>query len=320
MKTINKKLLSITLSVCAIFLAAAALIAPAFAAEYTDIQSIVETIKVVVYDKFPAVHITAPLNEFITTNPYIQFDVDYENVNHIDFILSYEDADGMPHEIVVDTFTPESSLIDPDTGIYPGAGTATSSEIDLRDYNGYGTYIITAKIKGVNEFDEDSVEFTYYPFNIEKTGTDANGDPIVRVSYSPEVTNFALQVYSDADGERAILDNPIEYEVETTDIAGFRDFILPFAGYGLSTDTYFVSATGVNADDDELGPIVRPLDYVAPAAPDVPKTGLFTGKLNIAKEDYLITSIIAFIIAIICATIMILHRKEQQRRSSRRRR
>lgn len=316
---INKKLLTIICSFLAIAGIVVSAAVPAVAEETQSSSSVTDIIRVIVYDKYPAVNIVSPLNESITTNPLIQFGVDYENINHIDFILHYTDADGELHDDVVDTFTPDPSTVDPDLGIFVGAGTATSREIDLRDYNGYGTYVLTARIKGVNEYDEDEIEFSFYPFNMEKVGTDENGDPIVKVSYSPEVANFELQVYNDSDGKRAILDEPIAYEVDTEDTTGSREFILPFASYGLATGTYYIVATGVNIDEEDLGPIMRPLDYVAPAAPDVPKTGFFSGKLNIAKEDYLITSIIAFIIAIVCATIVLIHQKEQKRRSSRRR-
>ncbi|MBQ1528451.1 hypothetical protein IIZ77_02265, partial [Candidatus Saccharibacteria bacterium] len=52
-----------------------------------------DTIRVTVYDRFPAIRIDSPETDYITTSPELEVTFTYENAQYVDFTISYNELD-----------------------------------------------------------------------------------------------------------------------------------------------------------------------------------------------------------------------------------
>lgn len=211
----------------------------------------------------------------------------------------------------------------------------------------YNKYILHVESFSPIGYDEDFIEFYYVPAILSQTGSaDVTQDPVVDVIYDEGVAKLEVMPV-DSDGN-PLFDEPVvitlEPDAETGKYpAGSKSVTLPFGSYGLETGDYSVVVTaykqtsepatdddGNPAMDDDGNPVMNygyevlpsPYDtfgvvYVQPAAPDVPDTGRFLGKLNIAQSDYVITGVIAFVGVIMAAFVVLGRKKKDYRRNVR---
>lgn len=325
----------IAMTVFAYFLPANGAYAEGASDSHTD------TIRVTVYDRFPAVKITNPETGAIDVSPVVEVSFDYENSTYVEFYLSYEDENGDTQTVQLPTFNPDPSRLDPVFNFDSDSNTITFS---LNDYLlSYNKYALQAKSISPIGYDEDFIEFYYTPVNVIQTGSaDTTNNPIVDVYYDDGVAKIELMAV-DKNGN-PIFDEPVviyvEPDSETGDyIAGAKTITLPFNEYGLATGDYDLIATAYSAtvtpgeidpDSGEQGEdtidyaeIASPYDtfvinYVQPPAPDVPNTGgKLLGDLNIAKSDFAITGIIAFIGITMVAMTILSRRKKNYRKNIR---
>ena len=309
MQNTTKKFLGIVGLALVVLLTICAYLIPtegAYAEESTVIAG-TDTLRVTVYgeDQYPSIVIDSPTTEELTTSPEIPITFTYENASRVDFILKYEDEDGNPVEVALPSFTPDPSTLDPEFGYASGTDTVTP---DIRALGlTYGHYVLEVKSGSpIGESTGDSIEFDYVPAIVTQTGTDENtNDPIVEVEHDEGVKKVEIMPV-DENGN-PLLDEPIVVEIAPDGSgdypAGTETVTLPFTGGGISTGDYTLIVT---AYDDTDEPIDSPRDsypvnYVQPLAPDVPDTGVFTGGLNIAKSDYIITALLVFGIASVAA-------------------
>ena len=278
-----------------------------------------DTIRVTVYDQYPAVTIDDPETDFFTISPVLTATFTYENSSYVDFTLSYVDENGDVVEIALPQFVPDPERLDP---IFLYDSDTQTITINLRDYDlSYNHYVLSA-VSGspIGVSAGDSIEFDYVPAMLVQTGTDENtNDPIVEVSYDDGVAKVEIMPVDDEGNP--LLDEPIVIEVEPDENGnyptGSQTITLPYTENGLEDGNYTVIITAYNGDDEEL-PTTRPnypTTYEQPQAPEAPNTGAFLGKLNIAKSDYVITTAIVFAAFAAIAFRLITRKKKDYRKN-----
>ena len=171
----------------------------------------------------------------------------------------------------------------------------------------YNHYYLHAETSSPVGYDEDDIEFFYVPAIVRVVGTDENNNPILEVEFDDGVSGTEFDIY-DENGNK-INDEPFYVANDNKDndeyVAGKKTFTLDLGSYGAKTGKYLVKLTAFDENGEE---IIAPydqliegkydavvIDYEAPEAPEVPDTGRFLSSLNISTEDYVITSVIAFI-------------------------
>ena len=296
---------------------------PAFA----DTTSVTETIRVTVYDRFPSIKITSPDTDYVSVSPELTVGFDYENASRVEFKLTYEDEDGNIQEVILPTYEPDPSRLDPTFNFDSDSATTI---LNLDDYNlGYGRYILEAvSYSPIGPSTGDSIEFYYVPASMEPAGTtEDTADPIIDVDYDEGVVKIEIMPV-DGDGN-PLFPEPIVIEIPEPYEGGSESVVLPFSEYGIPTGEYDIVITSYrNGTDPDTGeptlvvidtPIPAfALSYVQPAAPDVPNTGGLFKKLNIASEDIAITAIIAFVAVAIVAFLLLARKKKDYRKNLRR--
>ena len=202
----------------------------------------------------------------------------------------------------------------------------------------YNKYILHIESHSPIGYDEDFIEFYYVPVYLIQTGSaEGTQNPIVEVAYDQDVAKIEIMPI-DSNGN-PLFDEPVVITLSPDETgkypAGTQTLTLPFTEGGFATGEYdvLVTAYKANVTPGEIDPdtgepgedvieyevISSPFDiykvnYVQPAAPDVPDTGRLTnGGLNIAKSDYVITAVIAFV-GIALAAFLILGRKKKDYR------
>jgi len=314
-KKLNKPLLGFISLIAVIIMTVIAYYIPSEDVAATEGSPMTDTLKVVVYDQYPSVSIEAPSNGDSQANSVLAIDVFYENIDYIDFKLTYSDEDGNPIEISLPRFIP-SDLDD----VYSIASGDDTVEIDLGALNiRYQNYTLSASAHSPIGYDEDSVEFSYIPGKaIQSTETEENGDPILYIEHDKGVEKLEIMVY-DKDG-KPIMNEPLVINIPSPYNAGKEKVVLPLGRYGLQPDDYYVGitsykhvqATDENGDllyDEDGNPIMTLIKIDAPAALfgisyegmkaiNAPNTGQMLASLNIAKSDYLIT--LSIVMALAC--------------------
>ena len=274
---------------------------------------VTETVQVIVYSDFPTVKILSPLNDSAVVDSSVEASIRYENITLMEATLKYQvDGEWIVHDL--GTFYPEDR--DPVYNI--ASGVMNLPVFDLKDFNGYGDYILTVTGRGGGAFYEDEIKFSYSSLAIDNVGTAANKDPIVNVRYGEDIGSFEITI-TDKKGN-ALLDEPIRYEVPNPGEIGSKEFTLPFESFGAIEGDYLVTVTGYLSEDDPAYEEGEPyayayatIHYIPLPPPDVPKTGSAIGSLNIAKTDYLATFSIAFVLSVSCAMYFLTHKKEQRK-------
>ncbi len=320
----TKKLVGLLCLSLVFIMTAIAFLLPATAnAADGDITSVTETIRVTVYDQYPAVKITSPGTESTETSSSIEIKFDYENSEYVDFTLSYVDDDGAVQEVSLPRFIPDN--LDPQFGYASGSG---SFVLNLADYGlSYNNYILNATSVSAIGPGYDSIDFTYVPSDAKQTGSEEEtNDPIISVRHDDGVARVVITVY-DENGN-PIFDEPIVINYDEPYEAGVSQITLPFSSYGIKTGKYYIGIESYKYEVDEHGEkelvkikapsVFFEVTYTQPDAPAVPDTGRFIKNLNVAKSDVIITSVIVFVGALIVA-FSILGRKKKNYRANIRR-
>lgn len=259
-------------------------------------SSVTDTIKVTVLSPNPDLVLTAEEGSEITSPEY-NFNVFYSSLIHIKATLVNYDADG--------NVKFEAILWDTDLD---GAAGSKDFSLNLDEYGGYGDFVITFKGNGAEgitaeqilstSFIMDSVEVDVNPDTssgtTEVTPPDETVTTIETKIYSPEgnlvritkadVNTGTLYVY-DASGN-------LLFTIEN----GYKDgkLTIPMEGLPYSDNYYTGEIVFRNAENKLVGGVIRLKIKYQGTSPVVPDTGSFFQGLNISREDYLITGLIAF--------------------------
>ena len=301
------------------------------AAAIEETGSVTDTIKVVIYDKFPSITITSLESDEPLVNPEIPVDYTYENIDYVDFTLSYVDEEGNTITIPLEHFEPDD--LDEEFQFASGNGSFT---FNLKDLGlDYGEYVITATSHSPIGFSEDILSFYYLPSRASQTGVEeVTNDPIVLVEWDDEVEKIEVMAYDDSGNP--LFDHPIIVAVPSPYDAGSEEVTLPFSSYGIPSGTnYYVELTAykhiTTTDDDGnlisvLSKINAPtghfnISYTKPIPPDIPDTGRMISSLSITQTDLIITLCIAMAVAIFIAIMLLTRstRKKDYRKYYRRR-
>ena len=323
-------------------------------AEGEPSDSHTDVIRVTVYDRYPSIKIDSPATDYITTSPEFELAFTYENSTYVDFVLRYEELDeegnvSAVHEVAVPRFNPDPSRLDPTFNFDSDSNTVAinlndpNGDGDESDALGYGHYILTAtSASPIGPSTGDAIEFDFVPVQLIQTGSAANtNNPIATVEYDDGVAMIEL-VPVDSHGN-PLFEEPIVVYVEPDEngdfLAGSQSVTFPFTEAGFATGDYDILVTAysgtvtpgeIDPDTGEQGEdiidyavipsprVLYPVNYVQPPAPDVPDTGRLTnGALNIAKSDYVITAVIAFVGIAIAAFLILGRKKKDYRRNIR---
>ncbi|MBR2586930.1 hypothetical protein IKE71_00970 [Candidatus Saccharibacteria bacterium] len=312
-----------------------------------------DVIRVTVYDQFPSIKIDSPATDYITTSPTFDLDFTYENSTYVDFTLSYEelDEDGeviAVHEVPLPRFNPDPSRLDPTFNYDSDSNTVT---INLFDPNpeadtpalSYGHYVLTAvSASPIGPSTGDAIEFDYVPVNLVQTGSaETTQNPVADVIYDDGVAKIEVMPV-DRNGN-ALFYEAIVIEIEPDEngdyLAGTKTIVLPFTEHGFPSGDYNLLVTAYSAttvpgeidpDSGEQGEdtveyeiissprTIYVVSYVQPLAPDVPDTGGLFKNLNLATEDVVITSIVAFVALAAVALLILAKQKKDYRKNLRR--
>lgn len=249
-------------------------------------------ISVNVYGEDPEVRITSIKDGEVTINNNITIGSIYTVADSLEYKLCKNFGTAQEYCANLGTNTTYVPEVTPESG-----ERAFNFDLDSDPNLGFGDYTLQVINHSGNSTVEDSVSFKYVPLKITTVGTAENGDPIVEVEYSEKIASFDIQAY-DKDGN-PLFDSAQDYLVDNPGSAGKKQVTLPFASYGAASGEYTVVAIGRN----ESGVVFQgqrastKVNYQAPNAPEVPKTGGLLGDLNIGRMDYLITGLIMFAIA-----------------------
>ena len=318
MRNTTKKFLGLVGLALVVLLTIVAYLMPtegAYADEFAGRDTL--RITVIGQEEYASVVIDSPTTEEPSTSSKVPVTFTYINASRVNFTLKYNDEDGNPVEVALESFVPDD--IDPETGYASGTSTITP---DLRSF-GYGIYVLTADAESsIGDSTGDSIEIEYVPAILEQTGADEEtNDPIVDVAHDEGIKKIEIMPV-DEEGN-PLLDEPFVIEI-TPDSdgnypSGTITATLPFTSNGLTTGDYTLLVTAYNEDDEELySPRPTfPAEYTQPLAPDVPNTGAFAGALNIAKSDYVITALLVFSIASIAALRILYRKKTHYRKHTR---
>ena len=240
-----------------------------------------DTIRVTVYDRYPAIKFTAPEDGHIQTSPLFKFNFDYENSSYVNVTLIYDATDEGTGEVVqkelpLKQFVPDEldptfnyasgsqeydiNLatckigIDEDVFNIPGCVATRSGGLMLGafippaddDKLVYNKYILHVESYSPVGYDEDFIEFYYVPAILTQTGSaDTTQDPVVNIEYDEGVAKVEVMPV-DGNGN-PLFDKPIVITLEPDETgkfpAGSQTVTLPFGSYGLNTGEYSVVVT-----------------------------------------------------------------------------
>lgn len=296
MKRAHKKILgSIGLGVVVATTAVAATIPSPMAAAVTA-GSVTDTIKVTVLSPNPDLIPSTDKGDIITTPDY-DFSVYYSSLLHIKATLVNYDADG--------NIKYSEVLWDEDLD-----GSAGSKDFDLNldDYGGYGNFAITFTGTGGEGVEVEQILSVAYVIDVRDIETNPDtGEADTEVSVpSSDVSSIETYVY-DSDGAlvRILKADPETGVLNVYDASGNLLFTI---NDGYEYGVLVIAMTGLSAGDysgkivfrDASGDLVSGMILLnikhQTSEIIVPDTGNFFQGLNISREDYLITGLIAFMV------------------------
>ena len=276
-------------------------------------SSATDIIRVIVHNRYPAVTITEPANNHIFATASPEIDISYDNISKVALKLTFEDEDGISHDVNLTNIVPSDEELDPELGI--ASGSVASVINDLNNYGGYNKYTLTVTGSGSGAFAEDIITFYYASVAPTYDSADANtGDPIINIAHDAGVGSYSIQVYQNGVAK---FETPISYTVPNPGYNGSKNFTLPFASYGLESGNYEVVVTPYDLDGEEMEideNIKLDFTYTRPVTPDVPNTGFLTNNLTISEADYVITGLMIFFGSAIAALIIINRKKTSRPR------
>lgn len=269
--------------------------------------SVTDTITVRVVGSVPDINITSPSNNSVFIVPDLNFSFNYENVGDVLVKVKYTDKDGILYDYTLAEF---------DANYDPGTYSEDLKTL-LEEQFGYGKYVISAKGIGFIEgedgqhiYDEDLVEFWFYPVVGEAAEDNNDGLVYLDLTYDKENENIktiGINVY-DEGGNLVKVISPI-----TVKAPGDR-VELPFSENDLASGNYKIEITAYDAEGNALyKPYVTYFYYETLPAPD---TGAVFGNLNISKTDYLVTGLLIFLSAAVLGIIFITKDRGSKKRAT----
>lgn len=279
--------------------------------ETSALTSVTDTISVRVVGSVPDVNITSPSNDSVFVIPNQNLSFTYENVGDVLVTIAYTDKDGEIHNYNYAEF---------DADYYADT---FSEDLDLLgEKYGYGRYLVTVKGTGLAEdeeghhvYDEDFVEFWFYPVIGEVVEDDNDGLIYLDLEYDKEnenINTIGINIY-DSNGNLVTKMSPIKVKSPKDRVE------LPFSEKDMASGRYTVKITAYNEEGEALyNPYATYADYEAIPVPDT--GGLFMN-LNISRADYLITGLLIFFpIAIFSLVFVMRGRNHKVKASAKRRR
>lgn len=277
--------------------------------ETSAVSSTADSIVVRVVGSIPKINFVQPGKNIATTEPNQSFKIDYSNVESIELTLVYTNKDGVSRAF---------RLSDPNNPEYnpsETAGTLTQS-INLDEY-GNGTFVFTVKGTGSDKIvASDTLTIKYAPIvtNVEiNPGTGESeigkpGDAIITIEHDDEEVSV-----EDSTVNICINGNEKCFKYDFKDIPQDGKIIIPSSELKPG-DTISVEVVAHDKNGNKIDEIFNENNHIEYEDTDVPNTndpdeeeteipntgtpdtgGLFK-KLNISKEDYLITGLIVFFV------------------------
>lgn len=253
--------------------------------EASAITSVTDTISVRVVGSVPDVNITSPANNSVFVIPDQSLSFDYENVGDVLVTIAYTNKDNETSSYILANFDADYN-----------AGTYSHDLRLLEEGYGYGKYLVTIKGTGlaVDEetggrvYDEDLVEFWFFPVTGEAAEDENDGLIYLDLEYDKEnedIDTIGINVY-DENGNLVTAMSPIKVKAPGDRVE------LPFSEKDMASGRYRLEITAYNAAGEALyNPYVTYVNYEAIPVPDT--GGLFMN-LNISRTDYLITGLLIF--------------------------
>lgn len=253
--------------------------------EASALTSVTDTISVRVVGSTPDINIISPSNNSVFVFPDQILSFNYENVGDVLATIKYTDKNGDTHNY---NFVEFDANYDADT---------FSDELNLLGTNyGYGEYLLAVKGVGLaideetggRVYDEDFVEFWFYPVIGEASEDENDGLIYLDLEYDKENENIdtiGINIY-DENGNLVTAMSPIKVKAPGDRVE------LPFSEKDMTSGKYRIEITAYNEDKEALyNPYITYVNYEAIPVPDT--GGLFMN-LNISRADYLITGLLIF--------------------------
>ena len=253
--------------------------------EASALTSVTDTISVRVVGSTPDVNIISPSNNSVFVFPDQILSFNYENVGDVLATIKYTDKNGDTHNY---NFVEFDANYDADT---------FSDDLNLLGTNyGYGEYLLAVKGVGLaideetggRVYDEDFVEFWFYPVIGEAAEDENDGLIYLDLEYDKENENIdtiGINIY-DENGNLVTAMSPIKVKAPGDRVE------LPFSEKDMTSGKYRIEITAYNEDEEALyNPYITYVNYEAIPVPDT--GGLFMN-LNISRADYLITGLLIF--------------------------
>lgn len=282
------------------------------------------TINATVRESHASIKIETPSNNSVFVNPVIPVETNFTETEKIEYYLTYTpDGGSTSAPQLVETYIPTEQ-----------SGT---HNFNLSLTNGFGNYVLTAKITGVGGVSfEDSASFHYLAGIVNYIGSDEKGNPMFDVIMSPEAKSFRVQA-TDEDGTPIFINEsgleaplyfdrdsgPYDSETDTVTITlpldlypdladGHYDLIASF--YNTKLDTSITSFLSSATSEFDYERVIEVPGTGSPGSPDSPNTGAISGTFangQISAVDVVITALIIFTLAAGCA-IMVVLRKQRR--------
>ena len=240
--------------------------------ETSAVTSVTDTLQLRVVGSVPDAKFKEPSSNITTTEPAQTISVTYENVDEIRIEVRYKRADESTENFEFAHYTD----LDYEAG-------EKSTNANLESY-GYGEFLFSLYGTGLegSEVELDEILIEYVPIIAGPVTQNEDGKVVTRIEeYDDNVET--VDIYIDGKLVKTVPRDELDDEIE-----------LPMDGYESGDYTVTFIARGEN-NEQLYKPTRRPLEYDAENIP-VPSTGQLLKKLNISKEDYLITGLLIFFI------------------------
>ncbi len=275
-------------------------------------------INVTIREGAPRIKINSPLDNSSTLDPTVTTSYTYEDVVRVETHLIYTDDSGKEIDTIIDTFVPTEKY---GTRSFP----TDLSSLGYRDYR-----IKTVGYSNGGTAREDTVSFNYRAIKADfDRGVNEKNDPILSVEANADVEKVQVQVYG-KDGKPLFVNKdgkevPVVINRSAIDpTTGKFTVALPFGEYGAADGEYTAVIVAYNAKDDIISMVTLPVKYSKTGStggdgtttpgqvtPETPNTGsTIFGSLT--RIDYIITAIVAFMVAAGFAVFLVMRNRKHQ--------
>lgn len=262
------------------------------------------TVNVQVSEGTPSNTFITPSDGSETTNGIVEVTTNYSQAKTLDFYLSYTDANGTVQRVDLPSYTPTD-----DAGVY-------KFNIDVTPY-GFNNFEIHALVTGYDNVsrETDTVSFNYTAVVVTPDPGQTGGDPSVDIEINDEVDKIIITIFDEKGNQvKDKNGNDIVIEADRSAIdpaTGKVHINIPLGDYGVPAGDYTGIASAYNKAGNLISMTPFKISY-RPATPDTPNTGMLSiGDLNISRIDYLVTGLIAFVVATGVAIALIYRRSRR---------